>query len=288
MTFYRSWMFVPGNHRRRLDKVRELQSDVIIYDLEDAVPLNEKENAREMVRETIRQFPEKVNFVRVNDVSTCYFLEDVNGLACGELAGIVLPKANTAEDIRYLERILSQAEKKKEIPEGKIEILPIIESALGLYNAFQIACASRRVKRLAFGSVDFTLDINARLSKEGTEILYARSQLVVASRAAGIEGPIDAVFVDLKDDEGLLKDARLAKQLGFQGKLAVHPGQVGIINQIFTPTDEEIEEAKIIAAAFDEAVASGLAAIQVAGKMVDYPVAVRAKKIVEQAKALGK
>ncbi|GAX90113.1 HpcH/HpaI aldolase/citrate lyase family protein [Effusibacillus lacus] len=288
MSLFRSWIFVPGNNERRLEKAKDLQADVIIYDLEDAVALSEKDKAREMVRQAIGNNSEKIHFVRINDPSTAYFFDDVNELAGHGLTGIVLPKAAKREQILFVDHLLSQMEEKRNTNIGSIEIVPLIESAAGLYNAFEIAGASERIKRLAFGAVDFTLDINAQLTKEGTELLFARSQLVIASRAAGIEPPIDTVFVDIKDREGLLRDTRLAKQLGFQGKLVVHPDQIEVVNQVFAPTAEEIEEAKVITAAFDEALSSGVAAIQVNGKLVDYPVAARAKKIVDQAKALGK
>jgi citrate lyase subunit beta/citryl-CoA lyase len=285
MSLFRSWMFVPGNHQRRLEKAKELQADVIIYDLEDAVPLQEKEKARDMVTHALRNNRGKVQFVRVNDPSTPYFLDDVCAVAGPDLAGIVLPKAASKEHVSLADCLLAKRENQHGLQTGATEVVPLIESALGLYHAFEIASANSRVKRLAFGSVDYTLDIGAQLTKEGTEILFARSQLVVVSRAAGIEAPIDAVYIHLDDSEGLAVDAKLARQLGFQGKLVIHPHQIEVVNDVFSPTEEEIEEAKRIAAAFDEAVASGFAAVQVGGKMVDYPVAERAKRILGQGKA---
>lgn len=282
MTWIRSWMFVPGNNRRRLEKVKELAADVIIYDLEDAVPLFEKENARKMVREAVQKGKGRVQFVRVNDPSTPFYLDDLISIISPKVAGIVLPKAAGKEQIIAADAQLALLENKQGMPIGTTEIVPLIESAQGLYSAYEIASASARVKRLAFGSVDFTLDIGAKLTAKGTEILFARSQLVALSRAAGIEAPIDAVFVDVKDGEGLMEDARLARQLGFGGKLVIHPDQLAIVHEAFSPTPEEITEAKEMAAAFDAAVASGSASIQVKGKLVDYPVAARAKRILEQ------
>ncbi|BCJ86388.1 HpcH/HpaI aldolase/citrate lyase family protein [Effusibacillus dendaii] len=286
MSLFRSWMFVPGNSERRLAKVDDLTADVIIFDLEDAVPLSEKQNARQLVCQTIRNSRAACSFVRVNDLASGFFADDIADLAGVLLAGIVLPKANSRQDILTADQALAEAESKSGRQLGDIEIVPLIESALGLYQAFEIAASSPRVKRLAFGSVDFTLDIQAQLTHEGTEILYARSHLVVVSRAAGIEPPIDAVFVQMKDREGLLRDTKLAKQLGFQGKMVIHPDQIGIVNDVFTPTQEEIEEAKRIVSAFDEALLEGSAAIQLDGKMIDYPVAERAKRIVRQAEFL--
>lgn len=287
MPLLRSWMFVPGNHERRLQKVKELTADIIIYDLEDAVALSEKANARSMVQHAVRTNNDKVNFVRVNDAGSEHFFDDIQIIAGPGLAGIVLPKAANKGQIALVDYLLAQLEAKHNLNKGQIEIVPLIESAIGLHNAFEIASASQRVKRLAFGSVDYTLDIGAQLTKEGTEILFARSQLVVVSRAAGIEPPIDAVYIHVKDSEGFLRDSELAKQLGFQGKLVIHPDQIGVVNQLFAPNSDEIEEAKAIVAAFDDALASGLAAIQVNGKLVDYPVAERAQRTMEQARMLG-
>lgn len=286
MSLYRSWMFVPGNHERRLEKARELKADVLIYDLEDAVPLHEKEKAREMVKHALRNNAHVVQYVRVNDPTTPYYKDDVSELVGAGLAGIVLPKAARKEQILSVDQHISEIEELLALQPGAVEIVPLIESAIGLYHAYDIASASSRIRRLAFGSVDFTLDIGAQLTKEGKEILFARSQLVVISRAAGIEPPIDAVYIHIKDDDGLYQDARLARQLGFQGKLVIHPDQIKVVDEVFSPTAEEIEEAKMIVAAFDEALASGVAAIQIDGKLIDYPVAERAKRIVEQAKVI--
>lgn len=284
---YRSWMFVPGNSERRIEKAKTMLSDVIIYDLEDAVALHEKPQARQMVKLALHDNSNKINFVRVNDPSSSYFPEDLREIMGKGLSGIMLPKAANKEQLAAVDALLTQLESEKDLFQGCIEIVPLIESAIGLYNAYEIASANKRIKRLAFGSVDFTLDINAELTKEGKEILFARSQLVVVSRAARIDPPIDAVFVHLKDHEGILKDARLAKQLGFQGKLVVHPDQIGVVNDVFSPKREEIEEAMVIVNAFEEANSAGSAAIQVGGKMIDYPVAERASRILRQAKIYG-
>jgi citrate lyase subunit beta/citryl-CoA lyase len=284
---FRSWMFVPGNNERRIEKSKVLNADVIIYDLEDAVALNEKEKAREMVRNALETYKDRAHFVRVNDLHTSFFSDDMTAVVSEGLSGIMLPKASCAEDIRAADSLITKLEQQNGLKEGSIEIVPLIENAQGVYFAYDIAKSSDRVKRLAFGSVDFTLDINAELSKEGTEILFARSQLVIHSRAAGKESPIDAVFIHIKDEDGLLRDAKLAKQLGFQGKLVVHPDQIHVVNEVFAPTLEEIKEAQAIVVAFEEALQGGLAAIQVGGKMIDYPVAARAQRVLEKAKQLG-
>jgi len=283
MGYLRSWMFVPGNHQRRLEKVGGLSSDVIIYDLEDAVPLHEKDKARILVQDSLQIHAGRIQYVRINDPSTTFYLQDVNGIVGKELAGIVLPKVADGKQLHAVDAHLALLEAQRGIKLGATEIMPIIETAAGLYRAYEIATASDRVKRLAFGSVDFTLDIGAIPTSEGLEILYARSQLVAISRAAEIEAPIDAVFTDVKDPAGLSRDARLGRQLGFQGKLVIHPDQITVIHEAFTPTEREIAEARTIAAAFQEALKAGSASIQVNGKLVDYPVAIRARRMLEQA-----
>ncbi|NRF94372.1 CoA ester lyase [Paenibacillus frigoriresistens] len=284
---FRSWMFVPGNNERRIEKLKDLNADVVIYDLEDAVSLNEKEKAREMVRYALNQYENRISFVRVNDLLSPFFADDLKAVVTEGLYGIMLPKASKAKDILEADTQITELEQKNGLAAGSIEIVPLIENAQGVYLAYDIAISSDRVRRLAFGSVDYTLDIHAELSKEGTEILFARSQLVVHSKAAGKESPVDAVYIHIKDQDGLLRDAKLAKQLGFQGKLVVHPDQIAVVNGVFSPSQEEIVEAQAIVTAFDEALRSGMAAIQVGGKMIDYPVAARARKILEKAKQLG-
>lgn len=287
MPLYRSWLFVPGNQERRLEKAKTLSADVLIYDLEDAVPVKEKLTARLNVEKAIKANNQTKVFVRVNDMSTAYFGDDIKAVVTRELSGIMLPKAEDEDDIFHIDHLLTNLEKRKDLTKS-IEVIPLIESARGLLNAYQIAIASKRVKRLAFGSVDFTLDINAQLSKSGKEIMYARSELIVISRAASIEPPIDGVFTHIKDDEGLRKDIQFAKQLGFQGKLAVHPTQINPINELFSPTPEEINTAEKVVMAFEKALSAGLAAVEVQGKMVDYPVVEQARRILAKANRMGR
>ncbi len=277
---YRTLMFVPGNQQRRLDKVKSLQSDAVILDLEDSVPLHEKESARSLVRQTLLgQHAEQVCFVRINDITTPFLVDDLESVVVSSLRGIMLPKADGRDSIFLADYLLTHFERKNGIDPGKLEIIPLIESASGVQHSYEIASACKRVKRLAFGSVDYALDVRAELTDEGTETLLARSQLVVASRSAGIEPPIDAVYFHINDTQGLSKSAEFAKKLGYQGKLVVHPNQIETVHQAFTPSEEEIEQAERIVQAFAEAQRSGLAAIQLDGKMIDIPVVERAKKM---------
>ncbi|MEW9673974.1 CoA ester lyase [Ammoniphilus sp. 3BR4] len=276
----RSWLFVPGSNERALEKYQKTESDIFIFDLEDSVSVQEKLKARKLVKETLGR-TQKINYVRINSVNTSFAQEDVFEVVQPGLSGIVMPKAETKEDVLRLDQQLCRWEEKRQLPVGSIRIVPLIESALGLYQAVEIAKSSPRVNRLMFGAVDFTLDINTQLTKTGTEILYARSKLVIASRVAGIDPPIDTVYIDIHDEEGLLHDAQMAKQLGFQGKLVIHPKQIRVVNNVFTPSKKEIEDAQRIVTANEQAEKDGLGVFQLDGKMVDLPVVERAKKVLD-------
>ncbi|MED4584934.1 CoA ester lyase [Brevibacillus choshinensis] len=285
----RTWIFVPGSNPKKLEKVEQLLSDAVIFDLEDAVPAQEKALARRLVKEELQHVPRQgtsARYVRVNAVDTPFFEQDVRGIDGVGLRGVVLPKAEDVQSVARLDALLDQLPCTENGVEGgqdqRVEIVPLIESARGLYHAYEIARASKRIKRLMFGSIDFALDIQAQLTPEGQELLYARSQLVVVSRAAGIEAPIDTVFPNFRDKDGLIRETQRAKQLGFQGKLLIHPCQIGPVREVFTPSHEEIVEAELIVASYQEALAAGIGSIQVRGRMVDAPVYERAKRVVEE------
>ncbi|MCQ6268376.1 CoA ester lyase [Fictibacillus sp. WQ 8-8] len=286
MSLYRSWMFVPGSDSRKIEKTRQLEADVIIFDLEDAVAVSEKEVARTKVKQALQQYPRPYNVVRVNAANTPYFIEDVKEMVKYGAKAIMLPKSETSEQILLLKEILSNAEKEQGL-DYTIDIIPLIESARGVHQVDQIAASSTRIKCLAFGSVDYALDIDGELTKEGFELLYARSRIVNVSRAIGIEQPIDAVFTDIKDREGLKKETQFVKRLGFQGKLVVHPNQIDVVNQAFVPSKEDIENAQLIISAYMESSQEGSGAVEVNGKMVDYPIVERAKRILEKAQAVS-
>jgi len=282
LTVFRSWMFVPGSDLKKMEKIRQVQVDVVIYDLEDAVAIEKKESARLNVREALQNDVMHYNSVRINGANTPFFEKDVKEVVSNGLQAILLPKTESKEQILLLENRLQQDEKEYGV-RHPIAIVPIIESALGICNAAEIASASSRVKCLAFGALDYVLDIDAELTKEGFELLYARSHLVNVSRASGIEQPIDAVYPDFNDLDGLRKETKLVKNLGFQGKLIIHPKQVDVINELFMPAKEEIDHAQKIISAYELSVQNGLGAIQVDGKMVDLPVLERAKKVLQKA-----
>lgn len=286
----RTALFVPGNRPDRVDKAVNTAADVVIIDLEDAVPYMLKAETRPLVREKLVQHKNRNIFVRVNGLDTEFFQEDLDELVVESLGCIIIPKIEHPEHIREANRLLFEAEEKKGVLTGNISIIALIESALGVERAFQIVSEKTEPNRLftvAFGAADFALDMGIEITKTGDEISYPRARLAVACQAAGMNPPLDTPFmIDLKDIEALEADAKRAKQFGFQGKLCIHPNQVEACNKIFSPTKKEIAYAKRVVQAFNEAESSGTAAIQVDGKFVDYPVVERSKRILRIAEKI--
>ncbi len=292
MGLYRSFLFAPGNRPRFVEKVAHCGADAVILDLEDAVPIAEKEDTRHAVREALTTISNCPVYVRINPLTAATSFSqaigavDLEAIVCGDLAGVILPKTESAADAVQAESILADLERQRGLAPQSIDLIPIIETARGVYCAFEIADAGTRIKRLAFGAGDFTRDIGVQWSRREVESQYARSAIVVASRAAGIEAPLDTVWIEIRDLRGLARSARLAKQLGFQGKMAIHPTQVEPINVAFSPTRDELENAKRVVAAFEAAEAAGEASIQLDGQMIDYPIVEAAQRILDMADAL--
>jgi citrate lyase subunit beta/citryl-CoA lyase len=288
----RTALFVPGNRPDRIEKAFNTEADVIIIDLEDAVPLSEKENTRTKVKEKVIQFTDRMILVRVNALGSPFIKGDLNETIIEGVNGIILPKVETTDDIHDINKLLLEVEKKRSLPEGAIRVFPLIESAAAVQHVYEIVSTKTKPERIytvAFGAADYTLDMGIAMTMEGNELYYARSKIAIACRAAGIAPPIDTPFmIDLKNTEALLSDAMRAKELGFQGKLVIHPKQVEPCNRIFSPLPEEIKKAEKIVQAFEEAEAAGMAAIQLEGKFIDYPIVKRSKDILALAAAIDK
>ena len=286
----RTALFSPGNRPDRVEKAIGSGADAVIIDLEDAVPLSEKENTRPFVRTMLDKHPGKRLYVRVNGLTTPYCTEDLAAVVCNNLTGILFPKVESPEDIFEIDRILFDAEKRSGLETGIIEVMTLCESAKGLEEIYPIVSAKpkhHQVSAVAFGAADYTLDLGTALTREGKELEYARSRIPIACRAAGIMPPIDTPWmVDLKDIDGLVADAQKAKAYGFQGKLVIHPNQIQPCHDVFTPTEDEIAKAKKIIDAFEEAERQGRAAIQLEGKFIDYAVVEKAKRIYALAQAI--
>jgi citrate lyase subunit beta/citryl-CoA lyase len=276
----RSFLFAPGNHARRVEKALTLPADAVILDLEDAVAINEKPATRELVVAAFGLPRHGRLYVRVNAYTTDWCYADVVTIARTGLDGIVLPKVETADQLRSVDWLLTNLEHERGLPSGGIDLVPIIETALGMSNVGAIAGSGARTKRLAFGAGDYTLDLGMIWSRDEAELLPARSAVVMASRAAGIEPPLDTVWADLRDAEGFARSAALAAALGFQGKMCIHPDQITVTNAAFSPSPEQLSWARRVVAAFEEAEANGLASIQLDGQFIDYPIVQRARQVI--------
>ncbi len=278
----RSLLFAPGNHARRVEKALSLDADAVILDLEDAVAIAEKVATRAMVAAALQRPRRGLLYVRLNALDTAFCYGDLVAVAQRGLDGIILPKIESAAGIATIDWLLAQLERERELPVGGIDLIPIIETARGLQQIDAVLAAGTRVRRVAFGAGDFTLDVNMAWSRSETELAHARSVVVTASRAAGIEAPLDTVWVDLTDPEGLEASARMALAYGFQGKMCIHPDQIAIVHRVFTPSDAEIAFAERVCAAFARAEAEGSAAIQLDGKFIDYPIVYRAQRVLQK------
>lgn len=287
MKSYRSVMFAPGIDTRKMEKALGIGADVVVLDLEDSVEAARKSEARELVAGLLERSPEgPMLWVRVNPPDTDFFIGDMLAVIPHRPGGIMLPKSETAAGVARVGWLLNLLAAYHGFNPGAIDLVPLVESACGVKNAAEIATVPG-VKRLCFGAVDYTLDMGIELTKDGAELFYARSALAVASRSAGLEGPIDTVYIDVRDNEGLATECRLARTLGFQGKLLIHPGQVQVANKIFAPTPEEIARAGRIVDAYQAALAAGSGVAQLNGKLIEKPVAERARKLLDSARALG-
>ena len=282
----RSFLFAPGNHPRRVEKALSLDADAVILDLEDAVAIAEKPATREAVVAAYREKRTGLLYVRVNTADTEFCHGDLTATVQAGLDGVILPKVESAATLQTIDWLLGNLERERGLTQGAIDLVPIIETARGVRDIDAILTAGTRVKHCAFGAGDFTLDVNMVWSRQESELAYARARVVTASRAAGIEAPLDTVWVYLQDEEGLEASTRMALALGFQGKMCIHPNQVGVVNRVFTPTNADIDFAERVVAAFARAEQEGSAAIQLDGKFIDYPIVYRAQRTLDAMAAI--
>ena len=281
----RSYLFAPGNNEKLLERVFLAGADAVVLDLEDAVPLQDKDWARDLVSRLLGAQSAGMSdasqgpaiYVRVNGLESGRTRDDILAVVSPALRGIRLPKAEDTDSVREVASWLAEAERSRGLTEGSVRLDCTIESARGLLAAAEIARVDRRVGALVFGHVDYCLDVGAEPGTEGWEILYARSYVVAASRFAGIPAPVDGAYTRLRDPEGLRRSALAAKRLGYFGKSAVHPEQLAIIHQVFTPTAEEVEAAQTMVTAYERAEITGTGAIRLdSGQFVDRAVVLRA------------
>jgi citrate lyase subunit beta/citryl-CoA lyase len=282
----RSVLFAPGNHPRRVQKVFECGADAVVLDLEDAVPNAEKEATRPAVVAAMQQPRRSAGYVRVNAFETRWCLSDVEAVAGPWLDGIVLPKTETAEQVRAIGRRLADCERRLGMTGRALEILPIVETAKGVEAITEIAHAGSRVRRIAFGGGDYTRDLDLVWTSGEEALAYARARIAHASRVAGLDPPIDTVVLELRDGERFLASARNGRMHGFGGKLCIHPDQVAPCHEVFSPSAAEVDRARAIVAAFEQAELLGSASIQVEGRFVDYPIVDKARRVLALARAL--
>jgi citrate lyase subunit beta/citryl-CoA lyase len=276
----RSLLFAPGNHPRRLEKVGGFGSDAIVLDLEDAVADSEKTAARELVHAALPTYDEDtIVVVRVNGHETGRLDDDLLAIVGHGLDCVMVPKVERPETLLRVDAMLTALEHERGLPRDGIRILCIIETSRGLVRCEEIAgAASPRLVTLIFGLGDFSVELGVDLTPTGEELLYARSRVVVAARAASLQPPLDGPFLDIEDIAGLEADTRRSRQLGFQGRVVIHPGQVEPVQRVFAElSDEDAAHCRRVVEEFEAAEAQGLASIQIDGRFVDYPLYHRAR-----------
>ncbi len=283
----RSMLFLPGNTPNIIVNGDALGADNIILDLEDAVSPAEKDAARILVRSAIQSlgFRGVEITVRINSIDTPYWKDDLDEMVPLRPALIMPTKVGSAADVMAVDDYIASVEKKCGLPDRSVKLIPLIETAAGLENAYGIASASPRVAAIFLGAEDLTADLRCPRTKEGTEIFYARSRMVSAGRAAGVD-VYDTPFTDVNDDEGALADARFARSMGFSGKASISPRHVRAINEAFSPTQAEIDYAAEVLEAIRQAKEQGRGAISLRGKMIDAPIVLRARQTIAMAEAI--
>ena len=284
----RSMLFLPGNTPNMLINGNCLGADAVIFDLEDAVSPAEKDAARILVRNTMKymDFRGCEIIVRINSIDTAYWKKDIDEILPQKPHLILLPKTSCAQDVLEADSYITEVEEKMGVVRNTVRLMPLIETAMGVENAFAIASASERVAALFLGAEDLTADLRCKRTKEGREIEYARTRLVVAARAAGVD-VYDTPFTDVNDDEGIEIDAAYAKALGFTGKASISPRHVETINRVFSPTQKEIDYAYEVMEAIRLAKEQGKGAIALHGKMIDAPIVARAEQTIAMAREMG-
>jgi citrate lyase subunit beta/citryl-CoA lyase len=277
----RTFLFAPANHARRVEKAFTLGADAVILDLEDAVAVAEKPAARAKAIEALQSPRRCLGYVRVNAMDTPFCYGDLLAVVQAGLDGIILPKVETAEGLLTADWLVSQLERERGLAAGSVDIVPILETARAVTNVDAIMKAGSRIRRVAFGAGDYSLDLGVTWSRDERECQHARDVIVTASRGHGLEAPLDSAYARLDDAEGLLASARGAAAVGYQGKMCIHPDQVEPVNAMFTPAAEEVAFARRVVTAFAEAEAQGSSAFRIDGKFIDYPILFRARRVLE-------
>ena len=286
MGVYRSFLFAPGNHPRKVEKVFDVGSDAVILDLEDAVANDEKIATREVVVAALQRSRGNLGYVRINSFETEFCFGDLEAVVGPGLDGIVLPMVETASQLLAVDWMVANLERKRSLEQGTVDVIPILETGKGIAALREIAGCGSRVRRMAFGAGDYTHDMNMDWTLDEVELDDARSRMVLASRAADLEPPLDTVWIHIKDLDGMRTSSQRAKRMGFQGKMCIYPPQVEIVNEVYSPSASEIEHSERVVAAFEAAEKAGSSSIQLDGYFIDYPIVYKARRILDIAQAI--
>jgi citrate lyase subunit beta/citryl-CoA lyase len=289
MALNRSFLFAPGNVARRVEKALTLDADVVIVDLEDSVAVSEKAATRKLVAEALKRPRRPRGYLRVNAASTPFCYSDLVETLHKGVEGVLLPKVESAAELHAIDWLIAALEREHGIAEGSIDLIPQVETAAGVQRIERIVQARNlrqykapwRVKRVAFGAGDYANDVGLSVSVDEPELAEARARMVMISRAAGLENPIDSPWFHMKDADGFRRALERSRRGGFQGRLCIHPDQIAPVNAAYLPSAEELAQAERIVAAFREAEAKGAAAIQLDGQMIDYPIVHRARALLD-------
>ena len=282
----RSMLFVPGSNAAMISNTFIYKPDAIMFDLEDAVALKEKDSARILVAHALQHplYQEIETVVRVNPLDSEFGLADLNAVVRAGVDVVRMPKTETAQDVIDMDREIIEIEKACGREVGSTKMLAAIESPLGITQANQIATASNRLIGIALGAEDYVRNLKTERSPEGIELLFARCSILQAARAAGIQA-FDTVYSNANNEEGFLAEAALIKQLGFDGKSLINPRQIELLHNLFAPTQKDVDQARRIIDAAEEAERNGLGVVSLNGKMIDAPIIDRAKLVLERAKS---
>ncbi len=292
MALNRSFLFAPGNVARRVEKALTLEADAVILDLEDSVATAEKAATRKPVAEALSRPRRARAYVRVNPASTSFCYTDLVETVQPGIDGVVLPKVESAAELHAIDWLIANLERQRGMPEGSIDLMPQIETAAGVQRIERIVQARSlrqykapwRVKRVTFGAGDYANDVGLSPSLDEPELAEARARIVMISRAAGLENPIDSPWFHLKEAAAFQRALERSRRGGFQGRLCIHPDQLAGVNAAYLPSKEDLAQAERIVAAFRQAEARGAAAIQVDGQMIDYPIVYRAQALIDSMK----
>lgn len=300
---FRTLLFIPGNNKKFLDKSKSIYPDVLCFDLEDSVPISEKSIARELISQTLYSYNNKLNikdtnnnndtnnddnnyspqlFVRINSFESGLYEQDLESMICDQLDGIVIPKVNSERELEKINVIIENLEKQKKINKT-VRLIPSIESSQGVVNCYDIAKFNSRVCSIIFGVFDYLYDMKLDYVDEGIEYSYARAKIPVDARAAGISA-LDSIWQKVDDVDGLQRDARIAKRLGYNGKSIIHPKHIEPVHKVFVPSQNEIEWAKKVIATLKQIQEHGdkRGAFKVDGKMIDAVHIKQAKLVIDR------